>query len=150
PFAGAATAADWLDRIQREAPAPLGDELPPRLRAAIGRALAKAPQERYQAVIDLVADLRAALQEAEPRRFTWRGAAAVLALLCAVGFGVWRSSSMRLAAAQVRSVAVLPFRDVTAGVDQPFFSDAVTEGTMARLGEISALTVTPRASAVTY
>jgi eukaryotic-like serine/threonine-protein kinase len=150
PFSGAATAADWLDRIRRTAPEPLDGQLPGGLRAAIGRALVKDPEKRYQAMTEFVADLRSVLREAQPRRSVWRGVAAAVTIFCAVGFGVWLTWRTAGAAAPVRSIAVLPFRDLTAGVDQPFFSDAVTEGTMARLGEIRALTVTPRASAVTY
>ena len=73
PFSGAATAADWLDRIRRTAPEPLDGQLPGGLRAAIGRALVKDPEKRYQAMTEFVADLRSVLREAQPRRSVWRG-----------------------------------------------------------------------------
>ena len=57
PFVGK-TDLETLQKVIHEAPLPLGEELPPGLRIAVDKALAKDPAERYQSMREMVVDLR--------------------------------------------------------------------------------------------
>jgi len=88
---------------------PLGEDVPPSLRAAIEKALEKNPDERYQSMRDLVVDLKRSTRQtiAEPARaaansekgkrsrgkWTAIGAAALLAVAGGAGWILLRSKS---------------------------------------------------------
>jgi serine/threonine protein kinase len=57
PFAGR-TDLETLQQVIHEAPMPLREELPPALRIAVDRALAKDVAKRYQSMREMVVDLR--------------------------------------------------------------------------------------------
>lgn len=90
------------------------------------------------------------------RRRSWMvpGRAALLAtLVLASGYVVWRlAGSGRFAtpAAQVRSLAVLPFENLTGDAGQEYFVDGVTEAVTTSLAQIQALKVISRTSATQY
>jgi Tol biopolymer transport system component/tRNA A-37 threonylcarbamoyl transferase component Bud32 len=93
PFSGA-TVVEQIEFLLHQAPAPLPDGPPQRLRTIVARALAKDPAKRYQAMREMVEDLRGVLRhDAEPheRMKRWRLAVTVSVALAIVVMGAaWR------------------------------------------------------------
>ena len=90
----------------------------------------------------------------EPRRppRTRRGALAVTTLVAvtlAVS-GVWGWRRGRAAPAPIRSLAVLPFENLTGNPEQDYFVDGVTESLTTNLAQLRALRVISRTSAMQY
>src|SRR5262249_3158048 len=111
PFRGA-TDLEVLQTIIYGTPQPLSGEIPGALRAVIGKALEKDPARRHQSMQEMVADLRALVREA----------------------GSSREFQQVVAAAPQRlSVAVLPFRLLTAAPDHEFLSVALADAVVHRL-----------------
>ncbi len=141
PFNGK-TNLDILQAIARDTPAPLSEELPPALRSIVEKALEKDPAERYQSMREMVADLRRVRRpKPTPRANTrttakWITAAAVLLLLLAGA--AWRFWPWHMGTSQIRSIAVLPFRNLSGDPNQEFFSDGATEELISILGQLHA------------
>jgi serine/threonine protein kinase/tetratricopeptide (TPR) repeat protein len=141
-------------------------DLPVGLRMAVDKALEKDPAERYQSMRDLVVDLRriarrtddAAAAVATPRRKVAKWAAAigaaviaVAALLTWTGVTNLRARPAPAAgAAPIRSIAVLPLRNISSDPDQEYFADGMTEALTTSLAQISALNVIARSSVMQY
>jgi serine/threonine protein kinase len=62
PFEGA-TDLEILQRIIHGTPQPLGDELPTAVRATLEKALAKDPDQRFQSMRDMVAEMRRLMRQ---------------------------------------------------------------------------------------
>jgi TolB-like protein/tRNA A-37 threonylcarbamoyl transferase component Bud32/Tfp pilus assembly protein PilF len=131
-FSGATTGV-LADAILNRAPTPaqaLNPALPPAVTAILEKLLEKDRELRYRHASDVRADLKRAMREAgAPASATGRDLAA--------------------AAAQ-KSVAVLPFRNLSADADNAFFSDGITEDLIDALGRIGGLRVASRASAFRF
>jgi TolB-like protein/DNA-binding winged helix-turn-helix (wHTH) protein/tetratricopeptide (TPR) repeat protein len=86
-----------------------------------------------------------------PRPFvgSWRAAALVLFIAVVVGVG-WVIRLETRPAAALRSLAVLPFRNLSSDVSQEYFADGMTDELITDLGQVSALRVISRTSAMTY
>jgi TolB-like protein/Tfp pilus assembly protein PilF len=95
------------------------------------------------------------------RRFSWRGVQfgtrltlGIVCLLCLilvtgyVAFRLRRSGSTERS--RIRSIAILPFTDLSGDSQQEYFADGMTEQLIADLGEVSTLSVISRTSAMTY
>ncbi len=78
------------------------------------------------------------------RRALWAGSPALLAL-CAAGW--WLLQPPKIAA---RSVAVMPFLDLSPAKDQEYFSDGITEQIINSLGKIRGLSVMARSSSFVF
>jgi serine/threonine protein kinase len=92
PFAGD-TDLELLQNIVHGSPRPLSQDIPPRLRLVIEKALEKEPADRYQAIQEMVVDLRRLVRQSGETRtlmtrssrwLRWAGAAAAITLLIAV------------------------------------------------------------------
>jgi serine/threonine-protein kinase len=143
--------------------------------AAIARALAKAPADRFTTAGEFVAALQAGAtlplpptREAAPRKPVARLAlAGVLALLTLGGvYGLWRRSSVPRVpesgnvpmvapvspptAATGPSVAVLPFTNLSPAAENEYFSDGMTEELITALGKVPGLRVAARTSAFAF
>jgi eukaryotic-like serine/threonine-protein kinase len=155
PFSGV-NDLEVLQGIIHGTPQPLTQEIPLALRSVVEKALEKDPAERYQSMRDMVVDLRKlARQSAEAvvpvppsRVLRWKWAAAV-ALVLILGVAAWRFWP-HASSHQVRSIAVLPLRNVSRDPDQQYFADGMTDALTTGLSQVSALSVIARTSAMRY
>lgn len=133
-------------------------DIPPRLGMIVDKAIEKDPAERYQTMRDLVVELRRLARHsgethaaASPgsRRWLWPAVAAFLAL--AAGVVVWRYAAPAPDRhGQIRSIAVLPLRNLSREPDQEYFADGMTEVLTTGLAQVSALNVIARTSTMQY
>jgi TolB-like protein/DNA-binding winged helix-turn-helix (wHTH) protein/Tfp pilus assembly protein PilF len=84
-----------------------------------------------------------------PRTRAWRllGFGLVLVLAAAVSWSLYTSKS---SAPTIRSLAILPLKNLSGDVSQDYFADGMTEELITQLGQISALRVISSRSAMLY
>jgi TolB-like protein/DNA-binding winged helix-turn-helix (wHTH) protein/Tfp pilus assembly protein PilF len=89
--------------------------------------------------------------EASPVR-TRRGVALALSscAIALVGFGAWHYVQAKAAGLAIRSIAVLPFQDMSGDATQEFFADGMTEELITEMSRIPSLKVISRTSAMAY
>src|SRR4029077_9336826 len=76
---------------------------------------------------------------------------ALAAMLTAIYAGGWRDRLLvRPRSPQIRSLAVLPFANLSGDADQDYFADGMTEALITDLGQIQALRVISRTSVMRY
>lgn len=153
-------------------PTRLNPGLPDELVKIISKALEKDPSLRYQSASDVKVDLKRLKRdslsgpmsiaiEAAPRAAPVRRpglalkAAAVALLLAGVIGGWWllhdRSPDTRGGVeGRGRSIAVLPFDNLSRDPENEYFSDGLTEDITTQLSKISDLTVISRSSVMRY
>ena len=128
------------DAILNRPPTPAeiaNPSLPADVAAILAKLLEKDRELRYRHAADVRADLKRARREWQAGSSTGtRPATATQAAVHATG--------------SVKSVAVLPFRNLSAEADNDFFSDGVTEDLIDALGRIPGLRVASRASAFRF
>jgi serine/threonine protein kinase/Flp pilus assembly protein TadD len=109
--------------ILREAPRPLPGRVPPALQAVIAKCLSREPGARYRNA----GELRAALEavHAAPGAAPIEGPAK-------------------------RSVAVLPFANLSADPENEFFADGITEDVIAQMSKLRAIKVISRTSSMQF
>ncbi len=87
---------------------------------------------------------------------TKRGRVAIAFLALAIGFGLWKvsfwvsHSSDNSSAVSAKSVAVLPFENLSADPQNAFFADGVQDEILTDLAKIAALKVISRTSVMQY
>jgi eukaryotic-like serine/threonine-protein kinase len=133
--------------------------VPPAVDAIVRRCLAKDPDERWQTAGDLLAELkRVAESSTLPRSRTgagWKAIAAILvtamtglaALLLTGGVERWFTARP---AGEMRSIAVLPFEDLSGDPEQEYFADGMTDQLIAELAKIGGLRTISRTSVMQY
>jgi serine/threonine protein kinase/Tfp pilus assembly protein PilF len=117
--------------IVNENPEPLArykSDVPDELQRIVEKAMEKNPDMRYQHVDDLRADLRKLKKELESEV----------------------SKEQAAATKPVLSVAVLPFRDMSAQRDQEYFCEGMAENIINALTQVEDLRVVARASAFSF
>jgi serine/threonine protein kinase/tetratricopeptide (TPR) repeat protein len=159
PFEGPTT-LEVLQRIQHQPARPLGEATPPALRAIVEKALEKDPASRYQSMREMVVDLRRLIRQttSEPpvktdqRSRTALVAGVALALVATVSAAtLWRTRPTGAETAPaIRSIAVIPFQNLSRDLDQEYFTDGTTETLISNLAQIHALAVTSRTSVMRY
>jgi len=126
--------------------------------AALQRALAKAPADRFNPVAQFSEALRVgeaatpALSRVATPRLTTRMllAVGVLALIAAVTtFAIWRRGSAALSTGAA-SVAVLPFVDLSADRANAYLGDGMAETLINALTNVEGLSVAARTSAFSF
>ena len=84
-------------------------------------------------------------------RSRWVALASALFLLAVIGYFGFRAFSNRSnAVGEVRSIAILPLENLSGDPQQEFFADGMTDELISDLGQVSALRVISRTSAMTY
>jgi len=162
PFRGD-TSGVIFESILNRAPtklARLNPEVPPELERIIEKALEKDRDMRYQHASDLLADLKRLKRQSESsqvavqaapeakRGKAWIWIAAGIAVVALVAAFAWYLRPGR--AAQIDSIAVLPFTNVSGDSSIDYLSDGMTESLIASLTHVPGLKVKSRNSVFHY
>jgi serine/threonine protein kinase/tetratricopeptide (TPR) repeat protein len=135
--------------------------LPLEIRRIVRRCLAKRPEDRYQSARDAARDLRSAAGNAS-RRSRRRMVVLVVAagaLLSAAGLALLQTRGhpppapterTPVSGADWKSVAVLPFQNLSPDPENAYFADGMTEDILTQLAKIQDLKVIARTSVMRY
>jgi serine/threonine protein kinase/tetratricopeptide (TPR) repeat protein len=123
PFGGK-TAVETISAILRDDPPPLPD-IPPEVEAIVRHCLEKAREDRFQSARDLAFALESAGRQLSTPRPT----------------PVSAGDTGQRASERERSIAVLPFANVSPDPDTEFFSDGLTEELIHELTRVPGLLV---------
>ena len=118
------------------------------------------PVRAYQVLLDPAAVDAVVDDEAPDARSRWRwpamAAAGVAPVALISGFGAWLwlwdepASVVGIARANERSIAVLPFENMSGSAEQEYFSDGISEDIITDLSKISGLLVIARNSSFKF
>jgi eukaryotic-like serine/threonine-protein kinase len=138
-----------------------GRAVPPPVEAAIMRAMAKNPAERFASMRGFVRALESSAAETtQPvgaaagggAGTKWQRRATAGLAVFALAAGAWwakagrTASGPRAVSSAVTAVAVLPFHDSAGSAEGSYLGDGMTEGLIADLAEIGSLKVISRSS----
>jgi serine/threonine-protein kinase len=159
PFAGE-TPSDCIASILKAEPPPLSDlmqDVPVKLLSTLQKALRKDREERYQTINEMLADLRSLKGDLEAeasrpifgkikrhRQAALFTLAAMILAAAAFTYSYYFRAPTRLA--NEKSIAVLPFADLSQARDQEYFCDGIQEEILTRLSKIRDLKVISRTS----
>ncbi len=171
PFKGE-TPSDCIASILTAEPPVLSDEspdIPAKLSLIVAKALRKNKEERYQTIKEMLADLRDLQGEMgttsspqlnvggipsfrDQTRRRKRGVLLILSAAIVTGAAfVYQSYFVApVPSPSAKSIAVLPFADLSPGRDQEYFCDGIQEEILTRLGKIADLKVISRTSVQKY
>jgi len=147
-------------------PTALNSTVSPELERIIGKCLEKEPENRYQSAKELAIDLRRLLTPSTvtrpiPRRKVGAGKTISLAAACSIalfltlilGFNLGGKRDQlfsRTAFAPIRSLAVLPFVNLSGDPDQEYFTDGMTEALITDLSKLREVKVISRTSVMRF
>jgi len=136
--------------------------VPPELERIVKKALAKNPSQRYQNLAAMITDLKNVQQTDQTRsrnadlsevksstgvKKTTAVVAGIIAIITILVFILLPDGNSPL---NDRSIAVLPFENISHDSEDDFFSDGITEDIITQLSKISSLSVISRSSTVRY
>jgi serine/threonine protein kinase len=165
PFRGD-TSAVIFESILNRAPVPpvrINPDTPAKLEEIINKALEKDRNLRYQHAADMRTDLQRLKRDTESikvvatqaspektlkRRKLWVVLAACIAVIGLATIGTWYLRSGR--AAQIDSLAVLPFTNGGGDANTDYLSDGITESLIGNLVHVPHLKVKSRSSVFRY
>jgi len=130
----------------------LRETIPPAVGAAITRALAKSPADRFRTPAEFAHALDGPAGARRRRAGSYAAIAAGLVALGALAYGLWAKRLPRHdAATRVahKMLVVLPLENLGAPEDE-YFADGLSEAITTRLGTVPSLGVIARQSAVGY
>lgn len=153
PFTGPSAQAVVAKRLGTPAPAVsiLRDTVPKSVEAALSKALARSPADRFATAAQFAQALQAAPEP--PRRGrAWRTRRVAV---IAGGFALAAALALKVGLLGARHpatipVAILPLVNLSGDSAQEYLADGVTDALITELGKVSALTVTSRTSAMLY
>ncbi len=165
PFTGD-TPQDVMSAILETEPPPLAKYLahaPAELQQIISKALRKDPNERYHnahELLEVLKDLRHKL-EAESQRaaaplwLRWARSPAALVLVLtiaalAMALPFYRHRNLTTSPPPEKSIAVLPFLDLSETKDQDYFCDGMSEEILEALAKVDGLRVVARTSSFSF
>jgi eukaryotic-like serine/threonine-protein kinase len=138
-------------------------DVPAKLDLIVSKALAKDPEQRYQQMTEMLADLRADIErplQISPQAKSVRSSSRKILLTLAIVFAVLlvaltlnMALRNRFAVAQpgvIKSVAVLPLENLSGDPDQDYLAEGMTEALTTEISKISALKVISRKSTMKY
>lgn len=144
----------------------MNPRISPELETITLKCLDKEPNHRYQTAKELLVDLRrlerassggtvapvASLRGAKKLiQYAVASLLAAAATLMVLNTWGWRDRLIsRPRAPQIRSLAVLPFENLSGNSEQDYFADGMTEALITDLGQIQALRVISRTSVMKY
>jgi TolB-like protein len=140
----------------------LRPDLPSDLVQAIERALEADPARRFESAGEMERALAGALHlaptsrpEIVAARWSWSMPAFALAALALVsvvtGLIVWSNRATNsVAASELRSIAVLPIKDLSNSTPSPYFADGLHDQLVTTLGQIQSLRVLSRTSVIKF
>ncbi|MGB8976377.1 MAG: protein kinase [Terriglobales bacterium] len=138
----------------------LNPEVHPELERISDKALEKDRDTRYQHAADMLADLKRLKRQSESSRIavpaepeakhnkTWMWVTAGIVLIALLAASAWYLRSGR--AAQIDSIAVLPFTNASGDAKVDYLSDGFTESLIASLTHVPGLKVKSRNSVFHY
>jgi serine/threonine protein kinase len=165
PFRGESTGVVF-DSILNRTPLPplrVNPDVPTELERIITKSLEKDRNLRYQHAADIRTDLQRLKRDTESGRTVaisaspdktrrrgnlWVILAACIAIIGLVVGGVWRLRSNKTA--QIDSIAVLPFANVSGDANNDYLSDGITESLIGNLAHVPDLKVKSRNSVFHY
>jgi len=165
PFRGDTSALIFNSILERPpvAAVRLNPDVPAELERIINKALEKDRDVRCQSAAELRADLKRLKRETDsgktaaagvspdhpPRhRKLWVALTACIAAIGLAAFGLWYLRSGRTA--QIDSIAVLPFTNVSGDANTDYLSDGITESLIGNLAHVPELKVKSRNSVFHY
>jgi serine/threonine protein kinase/Tfp pilus assembly protein PilF len=163
PFPGE-TPSDCIASILTKEPQPLSEafpDVPPELEVILQKALRKNREERYQSAREMLADLRGLqgkLETAGPSRAgsfvrrLKRHKRSVLAasIVTATAFACWAFFVFRAQSSKEKSIAALPFANLSEDKANAYFADGIQDEILTRLSKIADLKVISRTSTQRY
>jgi len=159
PFVGP-TASSLVQQHLTLAPVPLTalrPAVPESVSAAVSRALAKAPADRFNPVAQFSEVLRAPVigpgapsaSARAPRSRARLAIAAVLVLVAVAAAWVFRDR-LGFGSTRIESLAVLPLENLSADASQEYFVNGVHDALIGELSKLAGLSVGSRTSAMAY
>jgi eukaryotic-like serine/threonine-protein kinase len=162
PFRGDTSGVVFESILNREPAklARLNPEVHPELERIIDKALEKDRETRYQHASDLLADLKRLKRQTESSRIavqaapeakrnkSWIWVVVGVVVVMLVAASTWYLRPGRTA--QIDSIAVLPFTNVSGDANIDYLSDGITESLIASLAHVPDLKVKSRNSVFRY
>ena len=134
------------------------NEIDEGLKHIIRKALKKDPEERYQTAGEMAEELRTINQSGDVKRtkakqskFPWiaTGAAVVIAIVLYLFMPILKEGE-ETTTAEVKTIAILPFDDLSPKKDQGYFSDGLSEELINVLSRNKNLRVTAKTSSFSF
>jgi len=147
PFEGASVIQSLHKLVYEPAPSikDLNPEAPADLQRIVRRCLAKDPESRYQSIKEVAIELKELRRDLE----TSRESGSVTSTSISSGPQTTSSSRDSLGST-LKTIAVLPFQNLSGDPEQEFFADGITEEIINALAQISGLRVAGRSSSFSF